>query len=280
MSPISRREFLQGTGWSLAAVAAAAAGFLTVNNEINRLEVVSVTLPIHGLRAALDGFKILQMTDFYLYPYTQPDLVRRAVSLCNTRNADLVVLTGDYVWRQVEAIFELTEIFTGLRSKHGVYAIVGNHEIWLDVDVVLSAFDRQDIPVLVNQGLRIHEGKGSFYLAGLDDGWSGRPDLNKALEMARPEEPVVLLYHEPDLADEVALDGRVSLQLSGHSHGGQVRPFGIKPFILPHLGRKYELGLYRIQDMWLYTSGGIGTISVPFRYNCPPEITEIILTAG
>jgi predicted MPP superfamily phosphohydrolase len=90
----------------------------------------------------------------------------------------------------------------------------------------------------------------------------------------------VLLLHEPDLADFVSRDGRVSLQLSGHTHGGQVRLPGIGAFILPYLGRKYDYGLYRVNQMWLYTNGGIGTISIPVRYNCPPEITEIILTSA
>jgi len=219
------------------------------------------------------------MSDFHLYPYTQPELVKQAVELCNMRKADLVVLTGDFVWLKVEAIFELTSILSGLQTKHGIYAVIGNHDIWTNVEVVLAGFDRQRIPVLINQGLPISVGKGSFYLAGLDDGQSGHPDLQGALKDAAPGEPVVLLFHEPDLADEVSLDGRVSLQLSGHTHGGQVRLPGIGAFILPHLGRKYDYGLYRVNQMWLYTNGGIGTISVPVRFNCPPEITEITLVS-
>jgi hypothetical protein len=88
---------------------------------------------------------------------------------------------------------------------------------------------------------------------------------------------VILLLHEPDLADKYSRYGRVALQLSGHSHGGQVRLPGIGPVILPHLGRKYDFGLYRVNDMWLYTNRGIGNISVPLRYNCPPEITLFTL---
>jgi len=280
ISQLSRREFLKVTIWSLAAVVASTGGYLALRNEANRAQVFSLTIPIKGLHASLEGFKILQMSDFHLYPYTQPELVQQAVELCNTRNADLVVLTGDYVWLQVEAIFELTDILSRLQSNHGIYAIIGNHDIWTDVNVVRSGFDRQRIPILMNEGVSISVGKGSFYLAGLDDGQSGQPDLKTALENAPLDDPVVLLYHEPDLADEVSRDGRVNLQLSGHSHGGQVRLPGFGALILPYLGRKYDYGLYQINQMWLYTNGGIGTISVPVRYNCPPEITELILVGS
>jgi hypothetical protein len=277
MMQFSRREFLKVTGLSLAAAVVSTSGFLALHNEANQAQVFPVTIPIKGLHPSLEGFKILQMSDFHLYPYTRPELVRQAVDLCNTRNADLAVLTGDFVWLQVEAIFELTTILSGLQTRHGVYAVIGNHDIWTNVDVVRAGFERERIPVLMNQGLPISVGKGSFYLAGLDDGQSGQPDLQAALEDAPPGDPVVLLFHEPDLADKVSLDGRVSLQLAGHTHGGQVRLPGIGAFILPYLGRKYDYGLYRVNQMWLYTNGGIGTISVPVRYRCPPEITEIIL---
>jgi predicted MPP superfamily phosphohydrolase len=266
--------------WSVAATVASISGFLAINNEANQVQVRTVTIPLTGLPASLEGFSILQMSDLHLYPYTQPELVRRAVNLCNTRNADLVVLTGDYVWLQVEAIFELTEILSGLQAKHGIFAVIGNHDIWTDINVVLAGFNRQRIPVLINQGLPITVGQGSFFLAGLDDGQSGRPDLKKALEGAPAGDPVVLLFHEPDLADLVSRDSRVSLQLAGHSHGGQVRMPLTGAFVLPYLGRKYDLGLYRVNQMWLYTNPGIGMISIPVRYGCPPEITEFILVRG
>jgi len=277
MSQISRRDFLRVSSWSLAAATLAVSGFLTLNNEANQAKVISINIPIKGLHPSLDGYKILQMSDFHLYPYTRPKLVRQAVALSNARNPDLVVLTGDFVWQNAEAIFELTEILSGLHAKHGLFAVIGNHDIWTNVETVLAGFNSQRIPVLVNQGVQISQGKGNFFLAGLDDGQSGQPDLNTALQDAPAQDPVVLLLHEPDMADLTALDGRVNLQLSGHSHGGQVRLPGIGAFILPYLGNKYDYGLYQVNEMWLYTNGGLGTISIPLRYNCPPEITEIIL---
>jgi uncharacterized protein len=117
-----------------------------------------------------------------------------------------------------------------------------------------------------------------LYLAGLDDGWSGQPDLQETLDGVGPDEPVVLLVHEPDLFDDYGQDPRVVLQLSGHSHGGQIRINDKPPRILPHLGRKYEQGLYQINNTWLYTNRGLGYTSVPVRFRCPPEVTEITLT--
>ncbi|GAG74998.1 unnamed protein product, partial [marine sediment metagenome] len=106
------------------------------------------------------------------------------MEIANSLNPGLTVLTGDYVWRNLEAIYELVPILVKLNAKHGVYAIIGNHDIWLDVDVIKSAFAEVRIPVLENQGFPITEGNGTLYFAGLDDGWSGKPDLDAALENA------------------------------------------------------------------------------------------------
>lgn len=103
-------------------------------------------------------------------------------------------------------------------------------------------------------------------------------DLKSTLEKAPAGAPVVLLLHEPDLVDQTSLDPRVSLQLSGHTHGGQVRLLGRPPVLAPHLGKKYDQGLFRVNETWLYTNRGLGVISIPIRYNCPPEITLLTLT--
>ena len=190
---------------------------------------------------------------------------------------DLVVLTGDYVWRNLNAIFDLAPMLSKLNAKHGIFAVIGNHDIWLNSEVIKLTMKREGIPFLDNQGVLLSQGKGNLYLAGLDDAYSGNPNINTALDNAPPDVPVVLLIHEPDMADIYSLDGRVSLQLSGHSHGGQVRVQGIGAFILPYLGRKYDFGLYKVNGMWLYTNRGIGNISVPVRYNCPPEVSEFTL---
>lgn len=273
---LTRREFLKVSGAAIAAGLTTAVVYLGVNDERGDLVVKRVSIPIEGLHPALEGFTIVQLTDIHIYPITPIEVAEEAVAIANSLKPDLAVLTGDYVWREGEAIFELAPVLAGLNASQGLYAIIGNHDIWEGLDICLAGMREAGIPVLINQGLTITEGAGSLYLAGLDDGMSGQPDLEAALRGMPAKAPVVLLMHEPDPADEYSLDGRVSLQLSGHTHGGQVRIKDM-PMVLPPLGRKYDLGLYNINGMWLYVSPGIGEISVPLRYNCPPEVSEFTL---
>jgi predicted MPP superfamily phosphohydrolase len=273
---LSRREFLKISGLTIAAGLTSTVVYLGVNDERGDLVVKRISIPIEGLHPALDGFTIVQLTDIHIYPITPIEVAEEAVAIANSLKPDLAVLTGDYVWREGEAIFELAPVLAGLDANQGVFAIIGNHDIWEGLEICLTGLREVGIPVLINQGLTITEGGGSFYLAGLDDGMSGKPDLSAALEGMPAGAPIVLLMHEPDPADEYSLDGRVSLQLSGHTHGGQVRIKDM-PMVLPPLGRKYDLGLYNINGMWLYVSPGIGEISVPLRYNCPPEVSVFTL---
>ena len=280
MAKMSRRRFLALGAAAVAGCVATASTCLHLHDESDQLVVERVQIPIKNLKPALEGFTIVELCDFHLYPLTQLDLVKRAVAIANRLKPNLTVLTGDYVWHDVEAIFDLVPVLAGLDAQHGVFSIVGNHEIWTDVDVIEAAFAEEGLPILRNQGLPLMVGKETIYLAGLDDGWSGNPDLETALEHLPDGVPVILLLHEPDLADTFSLDGRVSLQLSGHSHGDQIRLPRTGPLFLPYLARKYDQGLYRVNDMWLYTNTGIGVTNVPVRFNCPPEITEITLVGG
>ncbi len=277
MAKINRRKFLTIGAAAVAGGLVTAATHVYRNDESEHLVVERVQIPIKNLKPAFEGFRIVQMSDFHLYPLTKLDLVEQAVAIANSLKPSLTVLTGDYVWHEVEAIFDLVPALANLDAQHGVFSIIGNHEIWTDIDVIRTAFAAQRLPILENQGLPLTIGDEMIYLAGLDDGWSGEPDLDAALQDLPDGVPVILLMHEPDLADTYSLDSRVSLQLSGHSHGGQVRLSRSRPILLPYLSWKYDQGLYRVNDMWLYTSRGIGITNVPVRFNCPPEITEITL---
>jgi predicted MPP superfamily phosphohydrolase len=273
---LNRREFLKAAGLAVGGGLVTATSYLAINDESQDPVVDRVPIRLKNLHPALEGFTMLQMTDLHLYPLTQPSLIEKSVVMANSLNPDLVVMTGDYVWQVLDAIDELAPILSGLNARYGVYSSLGNHDYWLDAEVITATMEAAGLPVLVNQGLTIQQGGGSFYLAGLDDGWSGNPDLDATLEGAKPGDPVILLCHEPDLADLFSKDGRVDLQLSGHTHGGQIRIPGIGALILPYLGRKYDFGMYKINDMLLYTNRGIGVISEPVRYNCPPEITQFV----
>lgn len=274
---MNRRDFLKVAGLAVGGGLVTASSYLAINDEAQNPVVDRIPLRIRNLNPALDGLTIVQITDVHLYPMTQPALVEKSVRITNDLNPDLVVLTGDYVWQELEAIDELAPILAGLNAKYGVFSTLGNHDYWLDAGVITRAMESAGIPVLINQGISIQHGNSSLYIAGLDDGWSGKPDLNRALESVNADEPVVLLCHEPDLADYFSRDERIDVQLSGHTHGGQIRIPGIGALILPYLGRKYDIGLYQVNDMLLYTNRGLGVISEPIRYNCPPEITQFIL---
>jgi uncharacterized protein len=275
---MNRREFMKLGSLFAAGGLLAKVSQVELNDETNTPVLERVEIPIRDLQPALEGFTIVQLSDIHLQPFTKPDLVKRAVEMSNGLNPDLVVLTGDYVWRDQDAVFELTPILAGLNARHGVYSVLGNHDLWLDVEVTKRAFEEARLPMLINQGVEISAGNGSFYLAGMDDGWSGQPDMNQAVEKAPSGVPIVLLLHEPDLVDETSLDPRITLQLSGHTHGGQVLIAGRPPIFTPDLGKKYSQGLFQVNDTWLYTNRGLGVISVPLRMNCPPEVTLLTLT--
>jgi predicted MPP superfamily phosphohydrolase len=274
---LSRRNFLKIVSVGIGGLLLSTVAYAYVNNEVGHPVVDRVPIPIKNLKPSLEGFKIVQMADIHLYPYTQLETVEKAVVMANSLNPDLTVLVGDFVWTKAESIFALAPVLAKLNARYGVFAVLGNHDIWADVEIVKTGLREAGLPLLLNQGLAVESGKARLFLAGLDDGWSGYPDLEAALEGLSPGDPVVMLLHEPDLADRYSLDERISLQLAGHTHGGQVRIPGIGAVISPHLGHKYDQGLFRVREMWLYTNRGLGEISVPLRINCPPEITEIVL---
>lgn len=278
--PISRKDFLKFSGLALAGSLAIATGILALKDEAQDPVIDHINIPLRGLKPALEGFSIVQISDIHLKPYTRATLVQRAVEMSNNLHPDLVVLTGDFVWRVKDAAFELAPLLAKLNARYGVYSVWGNHDYWLEINDLEAAFAEARLPVLTNQGLVINVAGESLYLAGLDDGWAGQMDLKAAMEFAPPGAPVILLLHEPDLVDRVSHDPRISLQLSGHTHGGQVLLPGKPPLFAPYLGKKYPQGLYKVNETWLYTNRGLGAISVPVRYNCPPEITYFTLTGA
>jgi predicted MPP superfamily phosphohydrolase len=247
-------------------------------NEIRWLVEEFTEIPIRNLPPSLAGFTIVQLTDMHLRPFTQVEHIERAVIKTNLLKPDLVVLTGDYVWHDEEDILDLVPVLAKLNTRYGIFAVLGNHDIKTDADLIVETFTRHGIRVLRNEGLDLQVGGACLHLAGIDDGWLGKPDIKETLAGHRGNTPIVLLAHEPDMIDWYANDTRISLQLSGHTHGGQVQVSPGKPFIRPYLGKKYVQGLYRVHESWVYTSRGLGTTGLPIRRNCSPEITHLTLT--
>lgn len=279
---LSRRNFLKALGYTtLAGIAAPTGGFgYATRIEPYWLSVERITIPLPALKPAMAGVKIVQVSDIHLHPYTQIELVQRAVEIVNKIKPDLIFLTGDYVLETAESIFELAPVLAGMNARFGIFAILGNHDLWTNAEVVRRGLDEAGIPLLVNQGLSLGIGKDEIFIAGLDDGWSGKPDLQAALSGWKQETPVILMMHEPDFVDSLARDERISLQLSGHTHGGQVRVPGVGAIALPDYGRNYDIGLHQVNQTMMYVNRGLGVIGPPVRFNCQPEISEITLVSS
>jgi hypothetical protein len=233
----------------------------------------------------LSGYRIVQLSDIHLDEYTEPSFLERIVHKINALAPDLVLLTGDFITHGSlafvtgrHAIHRCAEILTGLTSPLR-YACLGNHDVAYDGPAVIAALTAKGTPVLVNEFTPIERNGAHFWLCGLDDPATSHPDLDLAIP-AKPDAPVILMAHEPDYADAVLAHPRgplVDLMLSGHSHGGQIRLPFVGPLVLPPWGEKYPEGYYRFDRLQLYVNRGIGTVGLPFRLNCPPEITVLTL---
>jgi uncharacterized protein len=281
-SRFTRRNFLIGAGTT-------AAGLALYSGEIARHEIDIVQRPIsiQNLPAPFHGYRIVQISDIHLDEYTEPFFLERVVHDINTLAPDLVLLTGDFITHGSltfitggHAVRRCAEILTALTAPLR-YAILGNHDVAFDGPLVIKTLAAHGIPVLVNQHLPIERDGARLWLCGADDPGTSHPDLDLTIPQ-KPDGPVLLMIHEPDYADVVVAHPRghlVDLMLSGHSHGGQIRLPFVGPLVLPPLGEKYPEGHYRFNQMQLYVNRGIGTVGLPFRLNCPPEITVITLNA-
>lgn len=272
---ITRRTLLK-TGAAGLAAALGGLGYSTLV-EPHRISIDRVTMRLPNLPAGLEGFRIAVLSDFHLYPFTKIEHVREAVQLANGLKPDLTVMLGDFVDATVDAIDELAPALAQLNATHGLFGVLGNHDHWKGETTVLRTLKAHGIGMLQNQGAAITVGQDELFVAGLDSAWAGVPNIDVALRHRRGNPTTLVLVHEPDFADRAARDGRIALQLSGHSHGGQVRLPGIGAPQLPPWGRRYDCGAYQIRDMQVYTNRGIGLCDLPIRFNCPPEVTELTL---
>ncbi|MDR3724848.1 MAG: metallophosphoesterase [Terracidiphilus sp.] len=279
-----RRQFLK-TGLF------GAAGVALYSGEVERhwVDVTRHEFFLKDLPEGFEGLRAVQLSDIHMDEYTEPFFLREVIRKVNHLKPDVVFLTGDYVSIgprsskfAVRAGWHCAEILDGLECRQR-YAILGNHDIAADAQEISEALSSHGIQMLNNHAVPLERNGARIWLAGLLDALNTFPHVDRAIpELTRhqPGEPVVLLCHEPDYADgllKTHVGQSISLMLSGHSHGGQVHiPFAGR-FTLPYMGRKYVRGWYRLEHMQLYVNRGIGTVGVPFRFNCPPEITEFTL---
>lgn len=272
-----------------------AAGLGLYSSELERhwIEVVRKDICLPALSPAFAGLTIAQLSDIHLNGFTEPFLLRAAVNQINLLRPDIVLLTGDYVsyshGRKKGAARDSVRQCASLLNRIACgqrYAILGNHDVWAGAGTVIEAFRANKIPILRNACFPLERAGARVWLAGLDDPVYGSPDPDLAIPVSIrnvEKEPIILMCHAPDYVDELRLHRAgpsVSLVLSGHTHGGQIRLPFVGPLRLPEVGQKYVQGLFRFGAMQLYVNRGLGTVGIPFRFNCRPEITLFTIRGG
>lgn len=238
--------------------------------EPNVLRTTKYQIPDSDLK----GLKVVFAADFHYKPYEKWRL-ERDVKAINSQNPDIVLLGGDYVNGHKKGftlpIGEISAEFSKIKSKYGIYAVLGNHDGWQDEDGITKSLSDNGIKVLKNSAVRI-EAQKPFYIAGVEDMQTGNPDTDKALEDINA--PVILLSHTPDIIESVPYS--VNLTLAGHLHGGQVViPFHGAIIVPSKFGTKFASGFFNEKGKKLLVSKGLGNSILPLRFNCPPEIVLI-----
>jgi hypothetical protein len=230
---------------------------------------------IDRLAATASGTRIVQLTDVHVGPTIGKGFIEDVVKRANALEPDVIVITGDLVDGSVEELAEHVAPLGTLRARHGVYFVTGNHEYYSGADAWIAHLERLGIRVLRNEHVAIG-GEGGFDLAGIDDlsahGQGHGADLAKALLGRDAARACVLLAHQPRaiaLANELGVD----LQLSGHTHGGQMFPWNFAV----RLQQPFVAGLHRLGRAQIYVSNGTGYWGPPMRLGAPAEITEIEL---
>jgi predicted MPP superfamily phosphohydrolase len=287
---VPRRSFLTqaAAGTALAVGSGSSAYGALIGRSDYTIEDVPIKLP--GLARAYDGFTIVQLSDLHIGEFVGEEELAAAEALVRDARPDLIVLTGDLLDNHARFAPKLGAFARRLSpiAREGVVAISGNHDYFAGIDPVVEALEAGGARVLRNRGHVIGAPGTGFALLGVDDVWArrggGGPDLDAALaslpklggKIAPARDlPRVLLCHNPSFFEEAS--DRVDLQLSGHTHGGQVNLL-IRPadFVLPNgwVAGRYERGASQ-----LYVNRGFGTVGPPARLGAPPEITRIVLTA-
>jgi predicted MPP superfamily phosphohydrolase len=240
-------------------------------------ELTNIPIALRKLDPSLAGFRIAVVSDIHLGPLRGRSHTERIVRMINEQQPDLVAIVGDLVDGSVEKLGSAAEPLRDLVSKHGSYFVTGNHEYYSGFDSWLTELERLGVNPLRNERVGIERGGAGFDLAGVNDvtgrGFDDGPDLTSALAGRDDSRPVVLMAHQPVQVEDSAKQG-VDLQLSGHTHGGQMFPFNL---VVP-VQQPVTAGLEKIDDTWVYVTRGAGFWGPPVRVGARPEISMIELT--
>lgn len=268
----------RGIAWASAAALAGVAYSSMI--EPRWVEVTKMSLALPGLAQAFCGYRIVQLSDLHMGDWMNAARLDDVVRVANKQSPDLVAITGDFITRR--AASHMRALACGLarlKARDGVVAVLGNHDHWSGAQAVRDVLAASGVCELANDFHTLRRDDAQLHIAGVDDIIVGRDRLDLLLSRLPADGAVILLAHEPDFADESAATGRFALQLSGHTHGGQIVAPLIGPLLLPALGRRYPSGHYQVGSMIQYTNRGVGVVSPFVRINCRPEITVFDLHA-
>jgi uncharacterized protein len=288
---LSRREFLKViTMVSLEATAVGLIGYAYGTKlEMNWIEITNTTVKLPRLDPAFNGLRLVQISDFHLGQWMNKERLDTVIGMAVDLAPDYFILTGDYLEYQPygmpneTATYEdnidiISSSFSKLSALCPTIAILGNHDHMINAGWVESSLSQAGVEVLRNSVKTIQRGAAELHIAAVDDVRQKMDRLDQVMEALPENGAAILLAHEPDFADVSAATGRFDLQISGHSHGGQIVLPIIGPPLLPAMGRKYPSGLYYVNNMLLYTNRGIGVTTINARFNCRPEITFFTLS--
>ncbi len=246
----------------------------TALDEAIELIVEEIDIHLDRLPKRMDGLRIVHLSDIHHSPFTDLHHIDSAVERANALEPDLIFLTGDFVSHGTDYINPMARTVGRLEAKQGLYACLGNHDHWTDAGLVAEALNNEGINVLVNAGQRISFNDSSFWLCGVDDLMAGETDIPASLDGSYEDEMKIMLAHNPAILKRAEKSG-IDLIFSGHTHGGQVK---LRDKETKKRGkRKLSSGLHQKNDTQIYITRGIGTVVLPIRYQCPPEISLVNL---
>jgi len=249
----------------------------------NGFRVETVKLRLKRLARVFSGLRLAQISDIHMGSWMDLNRFQRVAELIIAQKPDLLLLTGDFLVGRgftdasKQAINDLRTVLSPLAASIPSFAVLGNHDYWTNPAAIREMLAFAGITDLTNTVFTFTREGENLHLCGVDDVRAGDVRLHDVIAQLNDNGAALLLAHEPDFADTSAATGKFDLQISGHTHGGQVViPFLGAP-ILPALGKKYPSGLYEVGDMFQYTNRGVGTDRLAIRINCPAEITIFIL---
>ncbi len=269
----TRRDWIKRSAASVAAVGLGCLGYGFAARD--RVEISRVPVKIAELPDEFAGFTIAQLSDIHHGPYTGIDYINRCVEIVNNLKPDLIALTGDFTYGGRRYVEPCAELFRNLKATVGVYAVLGNHDYYVGASQVARALRNAGCNLLIDAQDRITKRGSKLLLLGVDDLYYGETDVDRLMRDVPKDAPKIVLAHNPDFIEEFAVKHlHIDFMMSGHTHGGQIRlPVLGAPHISSSYGQRYAIGLNRNGSMQVYTTRGIGTVLLPSRFDCPPEIT-------